>query len=92
MMNTGSLAADETVDARQLPCPMPLLRAKQALNRMPAGAVLCLVATDKGSVRDVRAFCELAGHELLEQNECDGEFVHLLRKKNDQHQPNYQRS
>ena len=72
--------ADQSVDARGLSCPLPLLRAKLALNGMQAGQMLYLTATDAGSQRDIARFAELAGHTLLEASERDGEFHYWLRK------------
>lgn len=77
---SNELQADQSVDARGLSCPLPLLRAKLALNGMPAGQVLYLSATDAGSQRDIARFAELAGHTLLHANEQDGEFHYWLRK------------
>ena len=53
------------VDARGLACPMPLLKAKRALNSMQTGARLLVHATDRGSQRDFRVFAEQSGHLLL---------------------------
>lgn len=71
---------DQVVDARGLACPLPLLRAKLALNGMQAGQLLYLSATDAGSKRDIARFAELAGHSLLRAEERDGEFHYWLRK------------
>lgn len=72
---------DEKMDARGLSCPMPLLRAKLALNGMMAGKVLQVLATDAGSQRDIASFCQLAGHQLLHQEQtAEGVFVYLIRK------------
>ncbi|MCL4171445.1 UNVERIFIED_CONTAM: hypothetical protein GTU68_028025 [Idotea baltica] len=69
------------VDATGLDCPMPLLKAKRALNAMGAGEQLRVLATDQGSVRDFQAFAKLSGHLLLDCHETDaGVFVHLLQK------------
>ena len=68
------------LDVRGLACPMPLLKAKQALNKMAAGYVLRVLTTDPGSVRDFQRFSELAGHCLLASDECEGVFVHTLKK------------
>jgi TusA-related sulfurtransferase len=68
------------VDARGLNCPLPLLKAKQALNGMQVGEDLLLLATDPGSRRDLRAFAEQSGHQLLESSEQDGEYRYRLRK------------
>ena len=76
----SELQVDQSVDARGLACPLPLLRAKVALNGMNAGQVLYLTATDAGSQRDIIRFAELAGHDLLQAQERDGEFHYWLRK------------
>jgi tRNA 2-thiouridine synthesizing protein A len=69
------------LDATGLNCPMPLLKAKKALNELPAGALLRVIATDPGSQRDFEVFSQQSGHALLESNHADGRFEYLLRKK-----------
>lgn len=68
------------LDVRGLRCPMPLLRLKQVLHGMAAGAELEVRTTDPGSVRDFQAFLRQAGHELLEMREEEGGFFFLVRK------------
>jgi tRNA 2-thiouridine synthesizing protein A len=68
------------LDARGLNCPMPLLKAKRALNGMDSGQQLRVRATDKGSVRDFQVFARQSGHALLSSEQVDGVYVHLLRK------------
>ena len=72
--------ADSKVDARGLRCPMPLLKAKRALNALAPGQALAVLATDSGSMRDFAVFCEQSGHELLLSEERDGVYRYLLRK------------
>lgn len=72
--------ADVRVDARELACPMPLLKAKQALNRMEAGQILEVIATDSGSVRDFKAYADLSNHELISTTEVDNLYIHLIRR------------
>lgn len=52
------------LDVKGLRCPMPLLKAKQALNRMQPGQRLQVEATDPGSVADFQTFCRQTGHQL----------------------------
>lgn len=60
---------------------MPLLKAKQALNRLPVGAVLEVIATDPGSERDFEVFARQSGHALLlSEAGADDRFRYLLRK------------
>lgn len=69
------------LDATGLDCPMPLLKAKRALNTMASGERLRVLATDQGSMRDFRVFAEQSGHRLLSSEEsADGVYIHLLEK------------
>ena len=69
------------VDARGMKCPLPILKAKKALNDMQTGEVLRVLATDPGSVRDFNAFARQTGNELLSHAEQDAEFTFFLRRK-----------
>lgn len=68
------------VDASGLPCPMPLLKAKQAMHQVAAGEMIAIVATDAGSWRDIPAWCALAGHTIVEQHQQDERFQFVIRK------------
>lgn len=72
---------DKQVDARGLNCPLPILKAKKALAEMQSGQILCVVATDAGSMRDFKAFAKQTGNELLEQNAVGDEFIHVMRRR-----------
>ena len=71
----------QELDATGLDCPLPLLKAKQMLNKLAVGETLRVRATDPGSVRDFRVFCELSGNTLLESFDSDGVYTYLLRKQ-----------
>ncbi len=68
------------VDASGLHCPLPLLKAKQALNKMTTGQQLRVIATDQGSVRDFQVFSEQSGHMLLQSKQQNDTFEYLLQK------------
>lgn len=59
----------DVVDARGLRCPVPVLRARDRLARIPAGASLTLIADDPLITLDVPAFCAREGHELVDSRE-----------------------
>lgn len=73
--------ADRVLDTRGLNCPMPILKAKKALNDMAPAQVLKVLATDPGAVRDFEYFCKHTGHTLMETTELEGEFVFMVRRK-----------
>ena len=75
------MTIDKDLDARGLNCPLPILRAKKALNDMQSGQILRITATDPGSVKDFQAFCKQTGNELLSQTEANKEFVVLMKRK-----------
>jgi tRNA 2-thiouridine synthesizing protein A len=81
----GHSSADEkpvinTLVVQGLACPLPLLRTKQALKAMLAGQHLLVLATDSGAWRDIPAFCQLAGHRVLERREVSGVYEFLIEK------------
>ena len=69
------------LDAKGLQCPMPLLKAKKALNEMNPAELLRVWATDPGSVRDFEVFSRQSGHALLESRKEGDIYIYLLRKK-----------
>lgn len=70
----------QELDARGLNCPLPILKAKKAINSINSGEVLKIIATDPGSVKDFEAFAKQTGHDLLETSEAGGEFTFLIQK------------
>ncbi|HTN95131.1 MAG TPA: sulfurtransferase TusA family protein [Gallionella sp.] len=72
---------DVELDARQLACPLPILRATKSLSQMDSGQIIRIVATDKGSPRDFEEFCAQTGNELLSSAMQNGEFVFLIRRR-----------
>jgi tRNA 2-thiouridine synthesizing protein A len=72
--------SEALLDARGLSCPLPVLRARKALQNLAPGGVLRVLATDPGTVEDFQAFARATGHELLESHALDGEFHYRIRK------------
>ncbi|MGB1340844.1 MAG: sulfurtransferase TusA family protein [Pseudomonadales bacterium] len=68
------------LDTKGLNCPMPLLKAKQQLNKLDSGEVLLIEATDAGSVRDFQVFASQSGHLLLKQTDESGVYRHWIKK------------
>jgi tRNA 2-thiouridine synthesizing protein A len=72
---------DTMLDTRGLKCPLPVLRARKAMRDVAPGAVLRVLATDPGTVRDFEAFCAATGHELMEHSQEAGLFTFRIRKR-----------
>ena len=75
-----ALAHEALVDASGLSCPLPLLKAKLALNGLASGQTLKVIATDAGSQRDFRTLARLTGQTLLHEEEDAGTYRYWLRK------------
>ncbi len=72
---------DKELDARGLNCPLPILKTKKSLVDMASGQVLKVVSTDCGSVKDMQAFSNQTGNELLSSTEANGEYTFMIKKK-----------
>jgi tRNA 2-thiouridine synthesizing protein A len=71
--------ADQTLDAKGLNCPLPILKARKALKDVPAGGTLEILATDPGSVADFEAFCRQTGNELVEKSQDDKVYRFVIK-------------
>jgi len=71
---------NDTLDARALLCPLPVLKARKRLKSLNNGDLLELWADDPAAVIDVPHFCAEAGHLLLSQRDEDGYQVYVIRK------------
>lgn len=81
----SDITFDDTFDARGLMCPMPLVKARQAIQNLGIGQTLKVVATDKGSTKDFQGWAKMAKDiELVAQEEeMEGDkklFLHYVKK------------
>ncbi|UQZ83568.1 Sulfurtransferase TusA [Paenibacillus konkukensis] len=69
------------IDAKGLACPMPIVKAKKAIDAMESGQMMELLTTDQGSLNDVQAWVKRTGHELVEIREEQGMYAFRIQKK-----------
>ncbi len=74
------MEANKVVDAKNLACPMPIVKTKKGMDDLESGQILEVQATDKGAVNDLTAWSKSKGHELLEQTEKDGVLYFYIKK------------
>lgn len=74
--------ANAVLDVKGLNCPLPILKAKQALKNVPAGGVLEIHATDPGAVKDFEAFCRVTGNELVTTSRDGNVFKFVIKRGN----------
>ena len=75
------------LDVRGAKCPMPVVKAKKALDAMRPGDVLEVTATDPGSMPDFVGWAKTSRLALLkEQRRATDEtgrevFIHVIERK-----------
>lgn len=74
------MKTDMTVDTKGLACPMPIVKAKKALDSLEAGQIMEVLSTDKGSLNDFQAWVKQTKHELISHEEKDGVFTFYVQK------------
>ena len=72
---------EDVLDVKGLKCPMPMLKTKKALSKMPPGARLLVQATDPHALRDLSQFSDQTGNKLIESEEKDGVFYIVMQRK-----------
>jgi len=74
------MKADLIVDTKGLACPMPIVKAKKALDELKPGQLLEVSSTDKGSFNDFTAWVRKTNHELVQHKEENGVFTFIIKK------------
>lgn len=67
--------ARHELDARHLLCPLPVIRAQNAMKALAPGDVLAVTATDPGVLQDIPAWCRINGHRVLDTRRDEAEIV-----------------
>ena len=73
-------AADLTLDASGLQCPLPVLRARKALLGLRPGQLLLVAATDPMAAIDLPHFCAGSGHRLVASDADGGRHRFLIER------------
>ena len=80
-MDIESITTNQTLDARGLTCPMPLLKTKKTLKSMGAGEILEILGTDPGSKNDIPGFANKGDNEFLGMVDDPEGFTRYYIKK-----------
>lgn len=73
------MSDNDTLDARGLLCPLPVLKLRKRLKSLENGAEITMLADDPAAVIDVPHFCAEAGHTLVESQEINGDLRFVVR-------------
>ena len=71
---------NQTLDARGLKCPMPVVKTSKEIKGISVGGVLEVLATDPGSMADITAWARSTGNELLAAEKSDNILKFYIRR------------
>ena len=75
---------DQLLDARNLLCPMPVIKLAQAIDHLQPGQVVQVVCTDPGVKFDIPAWVRVHGHRITDSNSDQataGEEIYFVVEK-----------
>ncbi len=67
------------VDARNLLCPMPVIRVQEATGSLTPGSLIKAVCTDPGALHDIPAWVRVHGHTLISAEEIGDEYIIMVK-------------
>jgi len=68
-----------TIDARRLLCPLPVIRLQNMVNRLTEGDAVEILCTDPGTLHDIPAWTRIHGHQILETKQENNEILFVVR-------------
>ncbi len=66
------------LDARNVLCPLPVIRTQNMVLTLPEGDTLDVSCTDPGALCDIPAWCRINGHEIVEARITDPDTNEVL--------------
>ncbi len=66
------------LDARNLMCPLPVIRAQDKIKTMRSGQLLNVVCSDPGALNDIPAWCRINGHRVVSSQHDDSTISVLV--------------
>jgi Predicted redox protein, regulator of disulfide bond formation len=79
-MSIATIEITESIDARGMACPGPLMALIGAIRRSDVGSVFEVLSSDEGSKTDIPAWVAKAKHELVKFVDEDGYARFIVRK------------
>ena len=74
--------ADLELDCRGLRCPLPIIKLGNAIDDVPVGGTVALVADDPAARPDTQAWCRMRGHDYVGEDVAeDGVARFLVRRQ-----------
>ena len=72
--------ATNTLEAKGLRCPEPVMMVRKTIRRMQDGEVLLVKADDPSTTRDIPIFCRFMDHQLIGAQTEQLPYQYLIKK------------
>lgn len=70
---------EHTLDARNLLCPLPVIRTQNKVKTLADGDILKVICTDPGALSDIPAWCRINGHQVVATEQQNRELTITIR-------------
>lgn len=70
--------AEFTLNARNLLCPLPVIRTQDRIKQLQRGDQLTVICTDPGALEDIPAWCRVNGHRVIDTETANDEVTIVI--------------
>ena len=70
---------EHILDARNLLCPLPVIRTQNKVKTLADGDILKVICTDPGALSDIPAWCRINGHQVVTTEQQNRELTITIR-------------
>ncbi|NHJ86749.1 MAG: sulfurtransferase TusA family protein [Asgard group archaeon] len=81
MSNEKDYKIDLFVNAKGVPCPIPSMRVRLNMPKVPAGGYMKVVSEASHSADSIPRFCRNFGHTVVFFEEKDGLYTFIIKKR-----------
>ena len=71
--------SEYSLDARNMLCPMPVIKTQDRIAGLDSGDILTVNCTDPGALNDIPAWCRINGHEVVDTSDNGDDVVVVIR-------------
>lgn len=71
--------SEHSLDAKNMLCPMPVIKTQNKINELANGDTLEVVCTDPGALNDIPAWCRINGHTVISSQENNAQVTILIK-------------
>jgi len=71
----------KTLDVRGKFCPIPVMETAKAINEVPVGDVLEVLATDPAADPDIKAWAKRMGHEVVSSEKTAEGYLRVVVRR-----------